>query len=349
MEELMKDVHQLNVFQEDNQLVPNHNPLVNLKFTKKCVKKCWNLILLCSVHLCLFPPVVGAEVSNTTVVVNMGDKIALPCTTTHTTSQLSWRHPGKMNTTGSLVKKQSGALVIMNTSLSDAGMYYCMSGDQTVAQVQLKVYDVPSRINKILVSTNSVYSIVSWSAPADGGHPILGYICQHRPDSSSQENGGYSEENRTADSLTCDLYNLVPNTTYYIRVAAFNKLGMGEFNSQMTTTKPINTVLLGTLPESLQGSQSGYGRVLAMSIAVSVIALATLGSGIALLMIRHRGQAQPIRPLQESPGEDESLELVPHITLNPSFNIDMLEHIAPDLNENSEHAFLVGSPTGRER
>ena len=88
----------------------------------------------------------------------------------------------------------------------------------------------------------------------------MGYICQHRPDRSSQENGGYSEEKRTADSLTCDLYNLVPNTTYYIRVAAFNKLGMGEFNSQMTTTKPINTVLLGTLPESLQGSQSGYGR-----------------------------------------------------------------------------------------
>ena len=77
-----------------------------------------------------------------------------------------------------------------------------------------------------------------------------------------------------------------------------------------------------------------FFRVLAMSIAVSVVALATLGTGIALLMIRQRGHAQPVRPLQESPGEDESLELVPHITLNPSFNIDMLEHIAPDFNEN---------------
>ena len=45
--------------------------------------------------------------------------------------------------------------------------------------------------------------------------------------------------------------------------------------------------------------------------------------------------------MQESPDEDESLELVPNITLNPSFNIDMLEHIAPDYTENSEHAFLV--------
>ena len=45
--------------------------------------------------------------------------------------------------------------------------------------------------------------------------------------------------------------------------------------------------------------------------------------------------------MQESPDEDESLELVPNITLNPSFNIDMLEHIAPEYTENSEHAFLV--------
>ena len=37
--------------------------------------------------------------------------------------------------------------------------------------------------------------------------------------------------------------------------------------------------------------------------------------------------------LQQSPGEDESLELVPNITLNPSFNIDMLEHIEPEFNE----------------
>jgi hypothetical protein len=31
--------------------------------------------------------------------------------------------------------------------------------------------------------------------------------------------------------------------------------------------------------------------------------------------------------------DEESLELVPHITLNPSFNIEMLEHISPDYNE----------------
>ena len=28
--------------------------------------------------------------------------------------------------------------------------------------------------------------------------------------------------------------------------------------------------------------------------------------------------------------EEEAMELVPHITLNPSFNIDMLEHIGEE-------------------
>ena len=75
-------------------------------------------------------------------------------------------------------------------------------------------------------------------------------------------------------------------------------------------------------------------RVLSWGFAVTFVLALTMGSaGIALLLIRQRTHCQPVRPLKESPEEDESLELVPHITLNPSFNIDMLEHLAADVNE----------------
>ena len=57
-----------------------------------------------------------------------------------------------------MVTKQSGALFLIDTSLADEGKYSCMAGDQIIAEVELKVYDVPSRISKILVSSNSVYS-----------------------------------------------------------------------------------------------------------------------------------------------------------------------------------------------
>ena len=79
---------------------------------------------------------------------------------------------------------------------------------------------------------------------------------------------------------------------------------------------------------------------------------------------RHFTNNFTLSSVQDSPGEDESLELVPNITLNPSFNIDMLEHIEPEFHESrwgfesrcsryffmmlsylffSEQAFLVGS------
>ena len=82
-------------------------------------------------------------------------------------------------------------------------------------------------------------------------------------------------------------------------------------------------------------------RVLGISTAVSVFSMVTLISAIVLLSIRHRSHGKQPTELKESPDEDESLELVPNITLNPSFNIDMLEHIGPEYCENSEHAFLV--------
>jgi len=352
MEELIVDIKKLNEFEEDNHVVPKPIHLVN----PNSVKKCLNLsFLYCSVHLCLSVMGVDSKVQTDIVVVNVGENTTLPCRldmldSEFSSSLLSWRHPGKINKTGAIVIKDSGALYLHETNPSDAGIYSCVAGDQVLSRVELQVYDVPSRISDLVVTTNSVYSIVSWRAPYDGGYPIHGYICQHKLDSSllhpPQERSKYSEKRLAPDSRTCDLYGLVPNTTYLVRVAAYNKLGAGEYHSKVTTTKPEVTQLHNL---SLEEDQDGYGRVLAMSIAVSVLALATLGSGIALLLIKHRGQVQSIRPLQESPGEEESLELVPHITLNPSFNIDMLEHCAPDGNGNSEHAFLVGSPVGRER
>lgn len=92
-------------------------------------------------------------------------------------------------------------------------------------------------------------------------------------------------------------------------------------------------------------SDGNYLRVLGISTAVSVFSLVTLISAIVLISIRHRSQGKQPTELKESPDEDESLELVPNITLNPSFNIDMLEHIMPEYSESSEHAFLVRAET----
>ena len=74
----------------------------------------------------------------------------------------------------------------------------------------------------------------------------------HSPNPNSKE---YSDKRLAADSRTCDIYNLVPNTTYFIQVAAYNKLGPGEFNAQMTTTKPMDKLHKNL--SSVQTSESG--------------------------------------------------------------------------------------------
>ena len=260
--------------------MPNINFLVYLK-NKKCrIKRCWFIIFIHSVlHLYLTVTVVDAEpVIQTSMMVNVGANISLPCAykQLYDSSQISWRHPGKLNMTDSFVLAESGALVLMDANHRDAGLYSCMLSDNLVAQVKLQVNDVPSRINKISVSTYSSYSIgkfsrcsqkdhppysVSWREPGDGGYPILGYVCRYRPDTShlisSKASKLYSEKQLSSHSRTCDIYNLSPNTTYYLGVAAYNKLGTAQFNSQMITTKQEDTAnheSLSSLPSA------GYGR-----------------------------------------------------------------------------------------
>jgi len=124
----------------------------------------------------------------------------------------------------------------------------------------------------------------------------------------------------------------------------FNSTIVGEVELTITENVPLlesNSAHLS----SETNSDSDYLRILGISTAISVFALVTLVSGIALLLLKHRAHASSqAHQLQQSPGEDESLELVPNITLNPSFNIDMLEHIEPEFNESSEHTFLVTTP-----
>merc|ERR1719342_542122 len=115
----------------------------------------------------------------------------------------------------------------------------------------------------------------------------------------------------------------------------FNSTIVGEVELTITENVPLlesNSAHLS----SETNSDSDYLRILGISTAISVF---------ALLLLKHRAHASSqAHQLQQSPGEDESLELVPNITLNPSFNIDMLEHIEPEFNESSEHTFLVTTP-----
>jgi hypothetical protein len=58
-----------------------------------------------------------------------------------------------------------------------------------------------------------------------------------------------------------------------------------------------------------------------------LVTFAVLALGISLLTFRNCGKNVHTELNNCEATEDEVMELVPHITLNPSFNIDMLEYI----------------------
>lgn len=274
------------------------------------------------------------------VIVDIGKRVVLPCGQNKSSHiDISWQYKGdehlRLNTSGTLIIADSGDLHIPKARPSDAGVYSCLAGDQVMVQLRLTVQDVPATVTNMSVHTNSVFAIVSWDRAPDcpDAAPVSGYHCHHRRDTSHLPDNmvdlEYIRQQVPATSTQCAVYRLRPNTTYFFRVAAYNRLGRGQFVAQSGTTQPLVTTA---------DTGRGYGRLLVICLAVSLVGLATLGSGIALLLVR-RGSQVPSRPLQESPAEEEALELVPHITLNPSFNIDMLEHLGEE--ESSEHAFLV--------
>lgn len=143
--------------------------------------------------------------------------------------------------------------------------------------------------------------------------------------------------------------HLTKDGEFLVNNATLEDAGMYICHSEDHILCQIDLIITNNVPYQESNSaqfssqdNSNYLRVLGISTAISIFALATLVSGIALLLFRNRAARK--QQHKDDPGEDESLELVPNITLNPSFNIDMLEHIEAEYNETSEHTFLVESP-----
>jgi len=291
---------------------------------------------LCSALLsCLLAAPTPARAESTRLQVWLGGNITLPCTPHRPEDgDILWRHPGNRST--SMVTAGAGALELVGLQLSDAGLYTCQQGDTAIHIVNLRVEDRPGQLGSLHISPHSQYAIVSWDGPYDGSSPVVsGYRCQHRRVERPPAPWSAPASLSPASS-TCSLYSLQPNTRYEVRVAAYNPVGRADWRSSRFRTPPP-----APPPPLLPAPW------LAVAVAAAALGLVCLVGGAVSLIVRRRSSRPRPQPLKESPGEEEQLELVPHITLNPSFNIDMLEHLEPDLNATSEHTFLVGSPVER--
>lgn len=93
-------------------------------------------------------------------------------------------------------------------------------------------------------------------------------------------------------------------------------------------------------------SSLGLASRVWVSIVIGfLVTFFVIGFGISLLMFKNWGKG--VSTIANKDQEEEAMELVPHITLNPSFNIEMLEYLdttPPEASSSSVSAKSSASP-----
>jgi hypothetical protein len=150
--------------------------------------------------------------------------------------------------------QENGDLVIQALQKDDSRSYTCLDSEsnESLHTVLLHVRTVPNSVSNFSVFPNSVFALLTWSyfAPADDPeNPVTNFEIGYRRDKSRlsdmetllKDMSPYEWTTTSkvgANQSSYTLYNLEPNTTYYFRICATNRLGCGEMVNQMATTKP---------------------------------------------------------------------------------------------------------------
>lgn len=150
------------------------------------------------------------------------------------------------------------------------------------------------------------------------------------------------DSNISPNATSKSVYNLRPNATYHFRLFAVNLLGNGKNVSTAVDTKySIEEINEANRLWTEKGMASLYLKISIIVITVIIVTFAILGLGISLVVFRSCscGKSTGLRHdgiTCETTEDEEAMELVPHITLNPSFNIDMLEYLEAEESPTSD-------------
>ncbi len=143
---------------------------------------------------------------------------------------------------------------------------------------------LPSRVSGA-VSTSNVTGTsvdVSWSAPANGGSPIVEYVVRRSDDGGKTWNPNYTQVLGNPAATSVRVSGLTPGKTYVFQVAVRNSVGWAGVWSD--SSAPVKTVQAG-LPSRVSGAVS-TSNVTGTSVDVSWSAPANGGSTIVEYVVR---------------------------------------------------------------
>ncbi|XP_011700683.1 PREDICTED: uncharacterized protein LOC105457609 isoform X2 [Wasmannia auropunctata] len=226
----------------------------------------------------------------------------------------------------------NGVLELLNVSVDDAGNYSCTVDEVEKAKINVEVRTPPPALHNVWVKPSTILANILWEVAGTGGYPIIDFTAEYRLKPVAGEE---PDEWKTIipthippNSRQIDVYHLVPNTTYSFRVWATNQLGKGEVVEVEGHTH-YSVEELELARHLLAGVENFDTRVWVAAVGIVMGTLMILGLGTCYLLYRECKAPSQLE-------EQEVIELVPNIILNPGFFDERTEHVPQDENFNNQ-------------
>ncbi|XP_075220763.1 protein sidekick-1 isoform X2 [Lycorma delicatula] len=261
-----------------------------------------------------------------------------------------------------MTTREDGTLQLINLKRHDSGIYKCDIIDSTSddqmqkhKKILLEVKSHPPPLVNVTVHPSTILALLRWDVEDNGGYPITHFTAKYRlahsPPGQPPDPWHPVLPPRIDPSATqIDVYRLEPNSTYQFQVWANNKLGEGEaVILEACTQHDVQEIELGHL---LEGAQTFDTRiwVAAVAVVMGTLVVLALGTCYALYSECHiplskRSTYYLSVPLLHS-DDQEILELVPNIILNPGYHDDThIEWREPDENSNDTTSIRLNNNT----
>ncbi|KMQ90758.1 down syndrome cell adhesion molecule-like protein 1 protein [Lasius niger] len=262
------------------------------------------------------------------VAVDVGRDLKLPCADEgvllkNSNARVMWIREGREDGQIERLKVEpNGVLELLNVSVNDAGNYSCTLDDDrdaVKARINVEVKTPPPALHNVWVKPSTILANILWEVAGTGGYPIIDFTAEYRlkpvVGEEPEEWKPIIPTHIPPNSRQIDVYHLVPNTTYSFRVWATNQLGRGEIvEVEGHTHHSVEELELAR--HLLAGVENFDTRVW----------VAAVGIVMGTLMILGLAQLE----------EQEVIELVPNIILNPGFFDERTENVPQDENFNNQ-------------
>ncbi|XP_030750433.1 contactin-1 isoform X2 [Sitophilus oryzae] len=264
------------------------------------------------------------------VSVDIGKNITIQCPL-HKSKDIMWEREGRTADQNIMMNLlNNGSLFLQEVDKNDSAVYSCGRENDVTdirARVNLTVRTPPSPLI-VSIKPSTIIALILWEVNGTGGYPIINFTAQYRLAYNNSSWIPISPNHITPNSRQVEVFNLTPNTTYEFRIWATNQLGKSPVVNVFGTTKK-------QYPEQ-EGADKFDTRWWAVAVGIVMGTLVLLGIGTCTLLY----QECRVTTVEE---EQEIIELVPNIILNPGF--EGTSRNEPDENSNNEIPMRLNNNT----